>query len=300
MDTPGKIIREERERQNRSLSDISDRLKLSNNYLNAIEQDNYSNLPAEIFAKAYLRLYAVELGLDGDNVLDLYVSMGKEDTAENDVTNEVGTDHSALLNDDTSLFKIRSYVKNIPGFLGKRKPSFKIDISIIKKIIPSFNVDLSVVRKIIPAMSVRSFLLIPGIVVSAVVAAFMLHNPDKPLREMPSVSDQETAPEISSAGNGNLLEAAVNTEELKLQSHKTISEEMVLKIIAEEHTWVSISVDGGEHGEKMLRAGDTITVKAEENFNLKIGNAGGTKLSLNDRDLGMLGPHGKVVNIELP
>ena len=72
MDTPGNILKSERTKQNKSISGIARSLKISVDYLEAIEEDRYDLLPAEVYARAYLRLYAETLGLESDYILSLY------------------------------------------------------------------------------------------------------------------------------------------------------------------------------------------------------------------------------------
>ena len=72
MDTPGNLLRSERERQKKSLEDIEKVLKINIAYLKAIEKDDYELLPAEVFTKSYLRSYSAILDLDGNHILDLY------------------------------------------------------------------------------------------------------------------------------------------------------------------------------------------------------------------------------------
>ena len=76
--------------------------------------------------------------------------------------------------------------------------------------------------------------------------------------------------------------------------------ELSLDITALNLTWVSVRTDDAKPKEWLLRSGETITLSAYNKFVIKVGNAGGTKLTLNGRDVGVLGPHGKVVNIVLP
>ena len=72
MDTPGTLLRSEREKQKKSLNDIEKVLKINIEYLRAIENDNYQQLPADLFAKSYLRSYSAALGLEADHILSLY------------------------------------------------------------------------------------------------------------------------------------------------------------------------------------------------------------------------------------
>lgn len=81
MDTPGNLLKAERERQKKSLEDIEKVLKIRIEYLRAIEKDNYELLPADLFAKLYLRSYSGALGLESDHILDLYTKQFGTPTA---------------------------------------------------------------------------------------------------------------------------------------------------------------------------------------------------------------------------
>jgi len=72
MDTPGNLLRSERENQKKSLEEIEKTLKITIVYLRAIENDDYGMLPADVFTKSYLRLYAGALGLESGHILKLY------------------------------------------------------------------------------------------------------------------------------------------------------------------------------------------------------------------------------------
>ncbi len=72
MNTPGSTLKAERKKQKRSLEEIAKKLKIKIEYLKAIEDDNYQLLPAEVFTKAYMRLYAEALNIKSDHLLSLY------------------------------------------------------------------------------------------------------------------------------------------------------------------------------------------------------------------------------------
>ena len=71
MDTPGKILKAEREKRSLSLEEISANLKISQAYLRALEEEKYEQIPGEVFVKGYIRLYSRFLGLDGNYILSL-------------------------------------------------------------------------------------------------------------------------------------------------------------------------------------------------------------------------------------
>ena len=218
MDTPGNILKSERTKQNKSLSGIARSLKISVEYLEAIEEDKYSLLPAEVYTKAYLRLYAESLGLESNYVLSLY--------------------------------NVEPEIKPVeePKTVQKKTP---------------FNYKPLVI-------TVSVLLLIIAIVI------------------LSSHRDQEP-----------VMEIADDPKETEVLSEEK-DEKLSLRITATELTWISVSIDGAKRKEWLMRAGEVITVTASDKFAIKIGNAGGTRLFLNNEDIGTLGPRGKIVDIVLP
>jgi cytoskeletal protein RodZ len=311
MDTPGYILKTERENQGKSLKDISGNLKVSTVYLTAIEEDDYSLLPAEIFTRAYLRLYADELRLDGDYILDLFHDLGKDDNEDQNVLPEKEPEHvsstrvtSAFHAVQASLHKVKFSIKTVPASLKKLISSCSLNTGLLTKCKPSVRMDFSFIQRTEPLKTVRKYLLLAVTVVAAPLAVIMISNSDRLFPEKPHAADKQFAAVKTTADvkkDVAPLENVTGTSETNhAQVKENISEKLVLKIIAEELTWASVRVDNGEYSESLLRKGESVTVMAENQFNLKIGNAGGTRLVLNDRELEELGPHGKVVNITLP
>lgn len=78
------------------------------------------------------------------------------------------------------------------------------------------------------------------------------------------------------------------------------SKALSLEISATEKTWLSVNVDRGKPEQRFLKPGEVRKWTASERFFIKIGNAGGVKVIFNGRDIGDIGPHGKVVRLVLP
>jgi tetratricopeptide (TPR) repeat protein len=73
-----------------------------------------------------------------------------------------------------------------------------------------------------------------------------------------------------------------------------------LELIAEDTTWIFITIDGSESKGVLLHQGDRIKWSAKNIFSLKIGNAGGIKLIFDGKEIGFLGEKGQVVTLKLP
>ncbi len=219
MNTPGIALKSEREKQQRSLEEIAKKLKIKIEYLKAIEDDNYLLLPAEVYTKAYMRLYAEALNIKSDELLSLYKDQSTvSEPAE-------------------------------PVFEEKKKE-----------------------------YNYRPFIVAVAFLMIASLAFYFIKS-----------ETQETVQKITK----EIVTPPINKVEEEV-------EKMFVEFIAMELTWVSVSIDDAKPEEWLLRRGDSIKLNASVRFVVKIGNAGGTKLLFNGKDIGELGPHGKVVDIVLP
>jgi chromosome segregation ATPase len=73
-----------------------------------------------------------------------------------------------------------------------------------------------------------------------------------------------------------------------------------LELIANEETWIFVTIDEKESKERLLKPGTRTKWTARSGFSLKIGNAGGIKLLFDGKEIGPLGEKGKVVKLRLP
>lgn len=72
MKKVGEVLREERERQRRQLTEIAQQTKIRVEFLQAIEENNFSVLPPSAFVRGFLQNYAHILGLDDSTILALF------------------------------------------------------------------------------------------------------------------------------------------------------------------------------------------------------------------------------------
>lgn len=70
----GSSLREARERQGRSFPDLERKTQIRSRYLMALEEENFDAMPALAYTRGFLRVYADELGLDGQLYVDEFNS----------------------------------------------------------------------------------------------------------------------------------------------------------------------------------------------------------------------------------
>lgn len=84
--SPGKILSEERIKGNITIEQVSQATKIRTNYIEAIENDNYSVFESMVYAKGFIKLYANYLKIDQNKVVALFRRYTHEDIKESKIT----------------------------------------------------------------------------------------------------------------------------------------------------------------------------------------------------------------------
>ena len=75
----GGKLRDARERRGISLRQIANATKISIGALEALERNDISKLPGGIFSRAFVRSYAIEVGLDPDATIQEFIAQFPND-----------------------------------------------------------------------------------------------------------------------------------------------------------------------------------------------------------------------------
>ena len=70
---------------------------------------------------------------------------------------------------------------------------------------------------------------------------------------------------------------------------------LTLRAVTTDSVWIQLVIDHLEPREYLFKPNARISWKAKERFSLTLGNAGGIQLTLNQKQLGVLGSKGSVV-----
>jgi transcriptional regulator with XRE-family HTH domain len=89
----GVRLRAQRERQQISLSKITDQTKIKTSLLEALERDDVSVWPTGLFRRAYIRAYAQAIGLEPDSVLREFLDLHPDPAEAVAPVSEAATDH---------------------------------------------------------------------------------------------------------------------------------------------------------------------------------------------------------------
>jgi cytoskeletal protein RodZ len=79
----GSLLKKAREELGYTLEDVAQETKIQKRYIIDLEEENYDDMPGKIYEKGFLKTYATLLGLDVDEVIELYSeSRGETSTEE--------------------------------------------------------------------------------------------------------------------------------------------------------------------------------------------------------------------------
>ena len=78
MPTVGEMLREAREARNWTIDQIAQLTHVRMHYLQALEEDRRADLPSDVQARGYIRLYASALGLPAQPFLDAWAGVSSE------------------------------------------------------------------------------------------------------------------------------------------------------------------------------------------------------------------------------
>src|SRR5882724_9178912 len=76
----GSRLRDARERRGVSLRQIANATKISMGVLEALERNDISRLPGGIFGRAFVRNYAIEVGLDPEATIEDFITQFPNDS----------------------------------------------------------------------------------------------------------------------------------------------------------------------------------------------------------------------------
>jgi cytoskeleton protein RodZ len=270
METIGKYLKRERELRNISLEEISTATKIRESLLAAIEEDRHDLLPTPVFVKGFLIAYGTYIGLDPGDVVLRYESDLKELQGYEEKVPR--SKRRKGLNPRFLLGAILLIVGITLIFLNpwrEHREQHHPTPAVVKET-PAVQEEPPRVREETPPP--------PPVIPKREEAPRLVEG---------STSDEGAIPAETSPGGGTAERREPSVGELTLQ------------IKAVEETWIALQVDSDFPREMILRAGETLSQRANDHIKLKIGNAAGVHLTFNGELLGPLGDPGKIVRLSL-
>jgi len=266
----GQYLREAREKKGWTLEQAAFKTRILYQYLKAVEDDNYEQLPAEVFAKGFVRSYARLLGLDELQILPRFDESGGQFYAKRDEREQL----TRRVREEARRKKANKLI--VAGM---------VSVALVVLLLVTGQ-DRNRARPRTepprePAPPANSAQVIP---------------PSQ--SEMPT--RLETAARSESAAREAEQPASIEVERnfsplLPLEGIVPDGSKLVVEVEAVERAWILVQADKDPGQQVMLSPGERVRWSAEEKIKLTLGNAGGVRVSLNGKLQGPYGARGKVV-----
>jgi cytoskeleton protein RodZ len=284
----GEILRHTREHYNQTLLDIEKALRIRASQIDALEKNDYENLPGRVYVIGFVRSYAEYLGLYPERMVNLYKSQ---------MTGHV---HNPQLH-----FPAAASDNQLPG-----KWILIACAVLLIAVVSIWTYSLNNQYKSDPQNTTST--------ATQSVAENMQENPQFTDIE-PSIggetdTNESGAIDISGETLGpenleiaanvpqdmtNPQAAALNadpTATIETEQPVVVAVDESIKINLLQNSWVEIrDIKGGILVSRVLNAGEVYELKDRNDLLISIGNAGGVEFILSGNRLGAIGKMGEVV-----
>ncbi len=266
MDSFGEYLKRERELRGVTLEEIAKASNISKTYLKSLENDDFENLPSEVFVKGFIRCYAENIGMDGNEATLAYSSF-IADKRVSQVVSDFPTETPTKSNMKMSYFLlivIFVVVSSLMVFYNVKKS---------REVKPP-SVSENKISQVVDEIGVEESKNNIGITL----------GPDiKETENLIETDDLETQAEEKDISDN--LSSPPPTEIEETPETKEVTDILTLSVEAKEDAWISLIIDDAEIKEALLLPGETAKWKAKEKFVVTLGNAMGTHLKLNEKDI---------------
>jgi cytoskeleton protein RodZ len=280
----GARLRDARERRGVSLRQIANATKISISALEALERNDISRLPGGIFSRAFVRSYAVEVGLDPETTIQEFIAQFPNDsvTAGHPTSDQV-EDHEA----------VESERRTAGTFLWLAVVSLPIAGAVVYFATSG--------RPVIGGGE-------PAPAAAAVSAEQRPSQTPPPSSELGPASTATAAAAVPSAAAptpaaqgaapstappaGSPAAAATNAT----AGSEAAGDRFSVQLAATRPCWVSAVVDGKKKIDRLMQTGERTTIEVHREMVLTAGDAEALKLTFNGAAAKPLGTAGEVVS----
>lgn len=257
MESIGKILYDARVAKGLTLLDAEKATSIRCSYLDALEQDDYSKLPEEVFIKGIIRNYGNYLGLNGPELVDLYKA-NKAGTLVDEVKSK-GIREVDTVKMNISLKQHRSAGSGVDAY---QSPNSK----------------KSLARQILAG----------ALCVIILVAGYFAMP--KAMEWLHSKNEEE--PPVAAV----VIPTETKKEEAPVAPVVIpVIENVKVEMVAHGKCWLEVSADGANTYEGMLDAKDTRVFEAKEKLVVKYGNVGVMEVKVNGKPVNMQGEQGVAI-----
>jgi len=276
----GIFLKKAREERHIELDEVVEATRIRRHNLEAIENEEWSKLPSQVFIKGFLKSYAEFLGLDKETVIHHYL---RSQSFEKTTTETI---------------------KKTRQPFGRPYFSIVIPVLVLAFIVALIYLNkrnISITDKAFQYFGTQS----PGEKMGGLAEKEDGKEQEKREKKMLLLENEAMVEEVNKTtlkskpvdDTGVIEESTIP---MKREEKKLLSPRFILTANVKSPTWIAISIDGMPVKEYLFQPGQSPRWTAEKGFNILVGNAAGIEFFFNGKEVGNLGAQGQVIRITLP
>ncbi len=269
----GVYLRQHRESQQLSLSDVAQRTLVRQSILTDIEGGNLERLPEPVYIQGFIRRYASALGLDSEQVAEAF---------------------------PTQVFQkvSHSFWRQLPNAQLRPVHLYVAYLLMIAASVHSLSwlMNRSIARAADDTRTEQATQLEQAVAQASAAAAGMGSSKLGPMRQafpLAAAPDRSSPQQLAEQLSKQAIAAAPQKTAQEKKSNKPVQ----IKLTLTSQSWLRVMVDGKTAYEGMLSEGDQRSWEANEAVVVRAGNAGGVMVALNNQPPKPMGAPGSVEEV---
>ncbi len=277
MQELAELLKSERLKQGLTLPVLSERLRVSINMLEAMEEGNFERIGTPLLIRSFLRSYCGAVGLDGEALIQKYEAAIRACDQQDRGIKRFGKWSKGLgKKKRIGVFSIVLFGITVVGVVYGSAWFWKYRLH---EDTPQSMTTSGYPQQDLPAdLSDKAG---PGVI-------------PKPVKEttVPGDLGVRSAPEVTSSD--------ILPEEQEKPTVAEIADKHLFTVEASQKTWVQVTMDDKITQNAMLEPGDMREWEAEQGMRIVIGNAGGVSMKWDGRPVDIPARPGSVLRFSLP
>jgi cytoskeleton protein RodZ len=274
----GSVLAEAREAQNYTVDEINSHLKIPAYIISAIEANDTAALPEPAYTQGYIRAYARFLEIPEDSVLEIY-----NRAVPHNLTSELNYRSASKNNNKADLPSLKNLVTVVLAVAGV-SAVFYGGYQYYTEKADDMDNELDSKQGSFTGNSLDS----PGI---RVEQNARLTEEGELIVQTENTADliNEEAADVKPAANeGGIAVESETGNEVDLQAAETAKQLDTIKFVAEEGSWMEVRDANNERlFYNMVPVGGEKVLQGQAPFIIVLGNAGTTKVVINDLEVDM-------------
>jgi len=282
MEPLGEYLKQAREKKGFSLEHLASQTKIQEHHLQALESEDFEELPAKVFAKGFVRSYAKALGLNEEEALQRFLETSgtfyeQSQPEQSHVQVKLEAAPRKGINWNLALAVLVAIAAGAIWYGFPKQQEAPISLPE-----PEISSSIDPVQEPIPPISDPKENITP---VTPLDSVPTLPSPPIPGPALPTLQPTPAPP----------VEPIPPKAPISPREDATADGSHILEIEAKQLTWVVVQSDQQAPNEALLQPGQRITWKANKQFLITLGNAAGVVIRLNGQTQGPFGKPGQVV-----